>query len=57
MKTFAYRFVFACAACLWAATGVLYDDPAGGWLYTYEGSVTYLRIQDPGDPRNQFFPA
>ncbi len=112
MTTFAYRAVVACAACLWAATGwatsVLYDDPAGGWLYSYEGNgtafgsgagvadsldgtwvrggssdswdgsglggllseanqpggieslsdggVSYLRIQDPGDPRSQFFP-
>ena len=104
MTTFAYRAVVACAACLWAAPGwatsVLYDDPAGGWLYSYEGNgtafgsgagvadsldgtwarggssdswdgsalegifdksqtaggVTSLRIQDPGNPRNQFFP-
>ena len=109
MKGFAYRSFVLAAACLQAASGwavsVLYDDPAGGWLYSYEGSgtafgsgagvadsldgtwtrggnsdswdgsglggllseanqpgglesqgeggVTYLRIQDPGDPRSQ----
>ena len=44
MTTFAYRALVACAACLWAAPGwatsVLYDDPAGGWLYSFEGSGT-----------------
>jgi len=44
MRIFAFRAFIAGAVCFWAASsavaGVAYDEPAGGWLYSYDGAAT-----------------